>query len=705
MNKIFQSSWLESTDAQGLPKPDNYFNNLLKTLDIQDSIAGWPDNFGNALRNWAKNTLPTPIKILSLFSGGGGLDIGFHDAGFHAVQMIEFEPRYIETLRVNTQKGKRFEGSEPLCIDIRDFHPSENLHVDFIIGGPPCQTFSAAGRRVAGVSGLDDPRGNLFREYVRILNLLNPRGFLFENVYGIIGAQGGKAWQEILSTFESAGYTISYRILDAADYGVPQHRERLIIVGVRDKPFAFPRPTHGPDSIDQRPFYTPGIAVYGIEDEKPNTVGGRYGHLLKDIPPGLNYSFYTEEMGHPTPHFSWRSKFSDLLYKADPEMPVRTIKAQGGQYTGPFHWENRAFSIGELKRLQTFPDDYDLAGSRLTVIEQIGNSVTPQLGRILALAVLDQVFDVHLPFPIQYLSPQEILSFRQRKAALTTLYKEKAKNAIIQLQQNSESNHTDRTSSEATTLLQIDATNQDNKHVAFLGSDFSWRVSDKCDQDYPWNVQYILLNKEESLDFYVGTRNQSSSIGFPIAVEVNHTGKWNLPVEKVHLFVQELSPFLLTASWKAFEYYLASEGIKADLVQLNGYYQYEPKITIKVLDLKYSQSEEKYLWDSLKSVLEGKGTRKILSLGNLAALWDMSINRTIEALIQLRSLGYEIRSEYTNSQIPGEHVLIPYAFPTLNPKSVQLRKTLFPAHFQDQWAAKKSKECTNNRELWPAAQF
>lgn len=186
-------------------------------------------------------------------------------------------------------------------------------------------------------------------------------GFLFENVYGIIGAQKGEAWKEILKSFSEVGYRLYYRIVDAADYGVPQHRERLIIVGLKEGKFQFPRPTHGPDSIDDEPFYNAETAVMGValtEEENKSGIGGRYGALLDDIPPGLNYSFYTEEMGHPTPIFAWRSKFSDFLYKADPNQPVRTIKASGGAYTGSFHWENRFFAYSEYKRLQTFPDDY-----------------------------------------------------------------------------------------------------------------------------------------------------------------------------------------------------------------------------------------------------------------------------------------------------------------------------------------------------------
>ncbi|MHC5831161.1 MAG: DNA cytosine methyltransferase, partial [Nostoc sp.] len=105
--------------------------------------------------------------------------------------------KYVQSLQRNSLPEKWLEGSEPVCIDIREYLPESDLTVDFIIGGPPCQTFSAAGRRAAGVSGTTDVRGTLFQEYVRILNVLQPKGFLFENVYGITGANGGKAWQEI----------------------------------------------------------------------------------------------------------------------------------------------------------------------------------------------------------------------------------------------------------------------------------------------------------------------------------------------------------------------------------------------------------------------------------------------------------------------------------------------------------------------------
>lgn len=203
------------------------FNYICDTLGCENNIPAWPDLFGTAISKYLKdNNIPT-IRTLSLFSGAGGLDIGFHDVGFDIIESVEIENKFCQTLELNSGEGKRFEHSKVNCIDIREFSAEHLGKIDFIIGGPPCQTFSAAGRRANGVLGTTDARGVLFREYVRLLQELSPIGFLFENVYGIIGAQGGEPWAEILKSFSDVGYKLFYRIVDAADYGVPQHRERL----------------------------------------------------------------------------------------------------------------------------------------------------------------------------------------------------------------------------------------------------------------------------------------------------------------------------------------------------------------------------------------------------------------------------------------------------------------------------------------------
>ncbi len=355
--------------------------------------------------------------MLALFSGAGGLDLGFSLAGFDVRMSIDIDGRFLESIVANSEKYFSREHAT-LEADLSAVDPN-NLpieDVDFIIGGPPCQSFSAAGRRAGGVSGIRDSRGNLFTEYCRMLEHFRPMGFLFENVRGLLSANKGEDWRLIRQAFEEVGYSVSFRVLDAAQFGVPQHRERLIVVGLRGKTFLFPRPTHGPDSTTGRPFVTSGEAIGDLADElepkKP--YGGKWGHLLEEVPPGMNYLHFTEEMGHPKPVFAWRSRFSDFLYKLDPKLPSRTIIASQGRYGGPFHWQSRKLTVAEHKRLQSFPDDYLIVGSELLAIKQIGNSVAPIFAEALARAVFDQVFAPGGPQGA-YLEPEEVLSLDARK--------------------------------------------------------------------------------------------------------------------------------------------------------------------------------------------------------------------------------------------------------------------------------------------------
>jgi DNA (cytosine-5)-methyltransferase 1 len=320
---------------------------------------------------------------LSLFSGAGGLDLGFHQEGYAIAACVEIDQDACNTISANV--GTYFEQTTKIyCKDITTIVPSELKKeigaIDFMIGGPPCQSFSAAGRRAGGVYGVNDTRGSLFWYYAELIKEFQPFSFLFENVKGILHANKTGDWEIIKSTFAELGYCLSYSIVDAADFGTPQHRERLILVGVRDGTlFQFPKPVHGPNSKDNTPYVTPRIAFSDIDD--PNEMvpqySGKYGDLLADIPPGFNYLFYTERMGHANPRFAWRSKFSGFLYKIDPEEPCKTLVAQQGKYDGPFHWRNRKLTIEELIRIQGFPADFEFVGSKISIQKQIGNAVAP----------------------------------------------------------------------------------------------------------------------------------------------------------------------------------------------------------------------------------------------------------------------------------------------------------------------------------------
>jgi DNA (cytosine-5)-methyltransferase 1 len=206
--------------------------------------------------------------------------------------------------------------------------------------------------------------------------------------------------------------------LDAADYGIPQHRERMFLVGHNlESDFLFPRPLYGPDARLPVEHICTRKAFQGIShNEDLNQLilkGGKYSHLLESVPPGQNYLFFTAKRGYPNPIFAYRSRFSDFLYKADPDKPTKTIIASPGKYTGPLHWDNRYFSIAEYKRLQGFPDDYEFCGNRSEVIKQIGNSVSPAIARTLADTIAAQIFERNVD--IDLLTTEEKLSFDKRK--------------------------------------------------------------------------------------------------------------------------------------------------------------------------------------------------------------------------------------------------------------------------------------------------
>lgn len=614
-----------------------------------DQGGGWPDVLGKRMADWAGRQDEPSINVLSLFSGAGGLDIGFHDAGFRIVECNELEPKFAKTLQLNSIAGGRLEGAVINCGDIRKFSPTAKK-VDFVIGGPPCQTFSAAGARAAGVKGTDDARGMLFVEYARILEELRPTGFLFENVYRIVGAQGGAAWARIQEEFKGLGYTLYWRILDAADYGVPQHRERLIIVGLRNGEYLFPVPSHGPDSVGGVPYYTAATAVSGLpKDGVPKKIGGRHGHLLDDIPPGLNYSFYTEKLGHPSPLFGWRSKFSDYLYKADPDTPVRTIKAQGGQYTGPFSWENRPFSILEIKRLQTFPDDYLLNGNRQIAVHQLGNSVPPQLARVLALTIREQVFGRRMPFVVDRLPPIAKLGFRTRRSSLTDLYLAKAKIAT------------------AFSAKQVKKFRSIKGEISFsISEDFRLQINaEACDyraryflDDKKWRIELVEATGEGEAQYMItiergGPRFNESQLGLPATLVSKSKRRESL-----------------LAIWKIYEHLLNRFKAKDDLIQLIGYYQEKPNCKLGFEISNRSLSRSNY-WKLAAAITVRNSIGQIQGIDDVSDSMGMERDSLMSALVMLKRHGFEIRSHNTNPQIPDGKILVPYCFPTLTERSLQ----------------------------------
>tara|TARA_Y100000590_G_C15688031_1_gene1002371 strand:- start:33 stop:2012 length:1980 start_codon:yes stop_codon:yes gene_type:complete len=644
-------------DENSLSK-NNWFSNFLDYFSI-DLDAGWPDKFGDEFRKWRIENIPNKPKVLSLFSGGGGLDIAFHDMGFNIVQAVEIEKKFSTTLSINSLLHKRLEGMTVQCMDIRDYKPG-NLNIDFIIGGPPCQSFSAAGARAAGVKGINDRKGTLFEEYVRILKELQPKGFLFENVYRVIGAQNGKAWEKIQKEFGKVGYKLYWKILDSADYGVPQFRERLIIVGCKKKQYLFPFPTHGPDSLNNNQYYSSGLAVSGLKNvkKKKDGLGGRHGHLLNDIPNGLNYSFYTGKRGHPKPIFAWRSKFSDYLYKADPAYPVRTIKAQGGQYTGPFSWENRVFSIEELKRLQTFPDDYEIHGKRLAVIKQLGNSVPPQFGRILALSILDQIFQIKLPLAIDYMPQGKKLGFRKRKAKLAKVYEKKSIEVIDNMIQR------------GAIHKNSDIFSVNGEQNITIDNNFKVNIHDDKKTEY----KHIFYEFDNG-NWLIRLDKKNNNIQYRIKINVDEFLSDIVKIKKIEMLSNDSSEDSILYLWKFLEYKI-NELVNIDgLVQFFGYYQYKNNSDFK-LEFVNDSLLKKPFWKTIKNLTEGLCTREQIHVNDICEVYGISSNQFQKITTKLKNIGYEIRNQNTNSQIARNYYIIPYSFPTLNERSLQRLTTL-----------------------------
>lgn len=643
-DKIDQLSLFDITTTK------NSYRAICSAIADNDNLS--PDDFGNAIKEWAKNKLKEPINTVALFSGAGGLDIGFCDSGFTLIESVELEEKFVQTMLHNQATGQYFTGANIKCVDIRQYQPNISTKIDFVIGGPPCQSFSAAGRRAAGVAGTKDDRGSLFEEYVRVLQELKPKGFLFENVYGLLGAEKGESIKKILQAFKEIGYNVSYRILDAADYGVPQHRERIILVGSIDRIFKFPKPTHGPDSFKEFTHYSAQEAILNIrkpENDKLPSINGRFGHLLREVPPGLNYSFFTEKMGHPNPIFAWRSKFSDFLYKADPLKPIRTLKASGGQYTGPFHWEDRHFTIEELKRLQTFPDNYKILGNRAIASKQIGNSVPPQFARLLALSVLNQFFNIELPFEFNYLEEVEKLSFRKLKSEKTDQYLEKASFAI--------DNHKSKPKSEIAA----------KKYNVELTENFKIKNNPKSE------IEVSFMPSSKKWTFKLNRSGNDNEL-YRIEMKRAKGAPLFLSVNEVHLISNSSTQTDYTVLWKVFEQVLAENHIKADLVQLNGYYQYTNDIAFSFI--KSNNSLDSSFWKMIELILIDPTIGQIRHINHFASGYELRQDEVLECFYELRKIGFEIRNNNTNPEIGEEEYLIPYRFPTLTPLSVQLKKSL-----------------------------
>lgn len=346
------------------------------------------------------------LKAISLFTGAGGLDLGFEAAGFETAVAVEMDSRCVQTLRAN----------RPWPVIERDIGhvTTEELleaaglaagEADVLIGGPPCQPFSKSGFWATGQSRrLDDPRATTIDHYLRILGEARPRAFLLENVEGL-GFKGKDEGLErireairAINAAHGTAYEPAIAVVSAADHGVPQLRRRLLVVGSRDgAPFEFPRPSHV-DSAEAQPgdnrprWATAWDALHDLPAPKDPelAVKGKWAGLLPSIPEGQNYLHHTER-GAGEPLFGWRRRYWSFLLKLAKNQPAWTLQAQPGPATGPFHWSSRRLSMREMARLQTFPDGFEVKGSIADAQRQLGNAVPSLLAEVMARAIRAQL--------------------------------------------------------------------------------------------------------------------------------------------------------------------------------------------------------------------------------------------------------------------------------------------------------------------------
>ena len=338
---------------------------------------------------------------MSLFSGCGGLDVGIEAAGFRVAVASDADETCAETYRQNFN-GVPYVVGKIGNVSTEDLLAAGNLRrgeVDLLVGGPPCPAFSKSRfYRTEKPRALDDPvAAETIGGYLRVLKDVRPRAFLLENVKGLAYGVHREALDHIIATATELGYSASWQVVNAADYGVAQIRERCLVLGSLNGTVQAPQPTHakvpGVLGAQFSPWVTAGDALRDLDTEdnasdEGHFAGGAHHELLCGVPPGDNYLFYTEERGHPAPTFKWRSRYWSFLLKLSPEIPSWTIQARRSNNMGPFHWRSRILRIAEVKRLQTFPDAFELAGNIEKQWRQIGNAVPPLLAARFARELL-----------------------------------------------------------------------------------------------------------------------------------------------------------------------------------------------------------------------------------------------------------------------------------------------------------------------------
>jgi DNA (cytosine-5)-methyltransferase 1 len=362
------------------------------------------------------------INVIDLFAGAGGLSVGAHQAGARVAASLEFDSVACSTLRANpSYHGEVIEG------DVCDYTGNELRRAAglkrsdrlVIVGGPPCQPFSkaaywteegqdAAYRRAraegkqadrppAPTTVKDDSRRDLVKEFWRLVAESDADGFVFENVPSIRHPRNRPIYEGLIRSAQDAEYEITEISANAAEYGVAQTRERVLVLGSKRRK---PRPPAATHSIDTRDLFLPsavtaGEALDGLDTnryfEPEEVVTGRWAKHLEEVPPGWNYKAHTAWGNHPNPTFVTETRFWNFLLKLAKDRPSWTLAASPGPWTGPFHWKSRRLRTVEMATLQGFPREYFVSGSRRERVRQMGNAVPVPLAEVMIKAVLESL--------------------------------------------------------------------------------------------------------------------------------------------------------------------------------------------------------------------------------------------------------------------------------------------------------------------------
>jgi DNA (cytosine-5)-methyltransferase 1 len=364
------------------------------------------------------------LPVISLYSGCGGMDFGFEAAGFHTAVALEMDAACCRTLRKN--RNWAVMETDVFAVSTEEILGAAGLksrQAAVLIGGPPCQPFSKSGYWAKGDSlRLNDPRANTLKAYLNLLEAAQPAAFVMENVSGLAFTGKDEGLNLLLREIEGinartgCNYRPAWRILKAAEYGVPQLRERLFLVAARDgKAFKFPEAKFAPAALDVGRLIGSDMSVYRTcwdalgdiqsdEDNDDLAPRGKWASLLATIPEGQNYLWHTDR-GGGEPLFGWRRRYWNFLLKVSKRLPSWTIQAQPGPSTGPFHWDGRRFSRRELCRIQTFPDNVRITGSYLDAHRQVGNAVPSLLAEVIGRAIRKQYFGCRQQCDIPNLLP------------------------------------------------------------------------------------------------------------------------------------------------------------------------------------------------------------------------------------------------------------------------------------------------------------